>query len=1057
MLIHDLYPVAARGAGRGGARQRAPVHGVATAATSSCSGSRTASPGSGSRAAATAARPRRRRSSWRSSRRSTRRRPTSRAWSSRARSTAPQPATPGPAPLELPVVQVAPRRGRRRRRAGSTLDGRRAARRGRADAAPRSAASSWSWPASRATCSPTATRCAGCGSRARRRRARRGHARPAPSASARFYLPRAGRSLDDDRLQLEPVPLLGGAGGHAGGAAGVSDRSDERRARRADRGAPPGRAGRRPAPPAPRRRRRATGRGNGAAGRGAGEERCDLCGKRARPRPPPPAPPRRAPDPLRLRELRGAALRRPGAAPDRHADACGSTTSTLRRASGRRSGSRSASPSSSTRAPPAASSPSTRARPGRPSPSSSSTPGASCASANPVLDEPRARRRGADRQPDGRPAAARDRPDRRVLPAGRADQGRTGRGSPAAPGSSGRSTAFFDELRESGPRERRPSGDARRRQRPSGAPSPPRGRPIPSSRSSARAPVERAAAPDARLHGPRRPTTPGARVYTIALTAVITIEPSKRRYDDAEPRAPGRAVRRARALGVDHDQLPLGAGRRAGAGFTGSTEFELAVPCTYDLELAATKYFDGLADGEAPLRFHFNGTVFYEADDGRMQIVQVPWDRSPRFRMPVEVWRGDDRRRLPVPRLGPAGHARRSSACERRKAERGLPTFDATRRPSCSTRRGGRVMHEALEQLVASLLYEGYALYPYTPGATKNATPTPFGIVYPPAYAEALPTHLRPPAGRVRARGRAARPSCGRRCASCRPRASATRRPSAGSSSAAAARRARRRPVGEPFEFDGERAAARAGRGCAPSRSASRACWRVRACVHNTTDGRAPRRLERAEALRGEPALHPRRARGRAAGASSRRSSTRARPARRSRRARTSTPARCSPRRPTTRCSARRSCCPTTRGSRRRASATCSTTPRSRRRCCCTCTRSRDAEREAIAEQDPAVREMVERAAATTPEEMIALHGRLEPSAAPQRRPTPATRAAAEPGHPNPGEAELEVDGVTFRKGAQGGPAPGHRARRLRPDARRAHGDDRAALPRLRRTAPTSR
>ena len=31
--------------------------------------------------------------------------------------------------------------------------------------------------------------------------------------------------------------------------------------------------------------------------------------------------------------------------------------------------------------------------------------------------------------------------------------------------------------------------------------------------------------------------------------------------------------------------------------------------------------------------------------------------------------------------------------------------------------------------------YEGYALYPYTPDATKNATPTPFGIVYPPAYA----------------------------------------------------------------------------------------------------------------------------------------------------------------------------------------------------------------------------------------------------------------------------------------------------------------------------------
>ena len=40
-----------------------------------------------------------------------------------------------------------------------------------------------------------------------------------------------------------------------------------------------------------------------------------------------------------------------------------------------------------------------------------------------------------------------------------------------------------------------------------------------------------------------------------------------------------------------------------------------------------------------------------------------------------------------------------------------------------------------LDALVDTLLYEGYALYPYTPGATKNATPTPFGIVYPPAYA----------------------------------------------------------------------------------------------------------------------------------------------------------------------------------------------------------------------------------------------------------------------------------------------------------------------------------
>ncbi|MDQ3728973.1 MAG: hypothetical protein M3355_05235 [Actinomycetota bacterium] len=45
-------------------------------------------------------------------------------------------------------------------------------------------------------------------------------------------------------------------------------------------------------------------------------------------------------------------------------------------------------------------------------------------------------------------------------------------------------------------------------------------------------------------------------------------------------------------------------------------------------------------------------------------------------------------------------------------------------------------MEKSLETLLESLLYEGYALYPYTPTATKNSTPTPFGIVYPPGYAE---------------------------------------------------------------------------------------------------------------------------------------------------------------------------------------------------------------------------------------------------------------------------------------------------------------------------------
>ena len=59
------------------------------------------------------------------------------------------------------------------------------------------------------------------------------------------------------------------------------------------------------------------------------------------------------------------------------------------------------------------------------------------------------------------------------------------------------------------------------------------------------------------------------------------------------------------------------------------------------------------------------------------------------------------------------------------------------------------------------------------------------------------------------------------------------------------------------------------------------------------------------------------------------------------------------------------------------------------------------------------MRAMVERASAATPEQMLALHGRLEPAGPADPGPPP------EPGHPNPGERTLEVDGVRFHKGGK--------------------------------------
>ena len=110
--------------------------------------------------------------------------------------------------------------------------------------------------------------------------------------------------------------------------------------------------------------------------------------------------------------------------------------------------------------------------------------------------------------------------------------------------------------------------------------------------------------------------------------------------------------------------------------FEGATELELVVPCTYDLELASAKYFHGAGDGDAPLRFHFNGTVFYDVGGGRMQIVQIPWDRSPRFSMPIGVWRRAIESVYPYRAWVPV-HTQTLARLERRKANLGLPTFDA--------------------------------------------------------------------------------------------------------------------------------------------------------------------------------------------------------------------------------------------------------------------------------------------------------------------------------------------------------------------------------------------
>jgi hypothetical protein len=132
--------------------------------------------------------------------------------------------------------------------------------------------------------------------------------------------------------------------------------------------------------------------------------------------------------------------------------------------------------------------------------------------------------------------------------------------------------------------------------------------------------------------------TSGQRVEAIALRCQIRIEPARRRYTDEEAERLndlfGETQRWADTLKpVQFINVSIMV-----PGFTGSTEIDVPVPLTYDMEIGATRYFAGLDDGEVPLLLLFSGTIFC-IDDGRMSVTQVPWSKEATYRLPVSLWR----------------------------------------------------------------------------------------------------------------------------------------------------------------------------------------------------------------------------------------------------------------------------------------------------------------------------------------------------------------------------------------------------------------------------------
>jgi hypothetical protein len=128
-------------------------------------------------------------------------------------------------------------------------------------------------------------------------------------------------------------------------------------------------------------------------------------------------------------------------------------------------------------------------------------------------------------------------------------------------------------------------------------------------------------------------------IRSILLHCQIRIEPARRRYEAHEQDQlvdlfgkPEQWSRSLRSMLWSQTSVVVGP-------FTDRIIVDLLVPCSFDLTVASSKYFYSLQEGEVSLSLLFSGSIFYEADDGRLQVTQIPWEKEAVYRLPVQTWK----------------------------------------------------------------------------------------------------------------------------------------------------------------------------------------------------------------------------------------------------------------------------------------------------------------------------------------------------------------------------------------------------------------------------------
>jgi len=187
---------------------------------------------------------------------------------------------------------------------------------------------------------------------------------------------------------------------------------------------------------------------------------------------------------------------------------------------------------------------------------------------------------------------------------------------------------------------------------------------------------ERFAAAPTLVFGGRVTERAGRPVYTIALRCQINVDPARRRYDADSREKLSELFGEPQRWGATTKSFMWARVDVLVPSFEGATDFDITVPCSYDLEITTTRYLRGLSDGAVPMSFHLSGSVFYKASTGELRITQVPWDIDVRYELSLAVWK--DMMEHHYPNSGWVRFEERTlDRLLKYKAEQGLTSLDA--------------------------------------------------------------------------------------------------------------------------------------------------------------------------------------------------------------------------------------------------------------------------------------------------------------------------------------------------------------------------------------------